>query len=164
VFARRSGAVVVEAARLTPEQPPRLVTGQRPVAVEDADQTGDETALLHLFNLARESHAALLLTADMPPARWPLRLPDLRSRLNAQPAAAIAEPDDALMTAVLVKMFADRQIHVNEECLAYLLRRMERSFAAARDVVAAADALALATRRPVSPALLETVLATLEQD
>ncbi|KAF0115876.1 MAG: Chromosomal replication initiator protein DnaA [Rhodospirillaceae bacterium] len=162
VFAARNGAVVVDGARLTADQPPSLVMRERPVAVENADRSGDETALLHLFNLARESHVPLLLTAGGPPARWSLRLPDLCSRLNAQPSVAIAEPDDALMAAVLVKMFADRQIRVGEECLVYLLRRMERSFATARGVVAAADSLALATRRPVNPALLETVLATLE--
>lgn len=158
VFATRSGAVVVAATSLTTYQVPQLVVGQRPIAVEDAEQTLDEIALLHLFNLACESGTALLLTANSPPARWPLYLPDLCSRLNAQPAAVIAEPDDALIAAVLVKMFADRQIRINEDCLAYLLQRMERSFAAARRVVMAADALALATHRPITPILLEGVL------
>jgi chromosomal replication initiation ATPase DnaA len=158
VFAARSGGVVIAAAGLTAEDPPALCTHPS-VVVEDADRGVDEAALFHLHNLLRETGRHLLLTGREPPARWGLRLPDLRSRLTVLPLAAIGAPDDDLLQAVLVKLFADRQLRVGHDLLAYLLPRMERSFAAARDLVARLDAAGLAGQRPVSVPLAREVLA-----
>ena len=83
-----------------------------------------------------------------------MRLADLRSRLNAAAAVAIAEPDDTLMEAVLVKLFSDRQLRVDDDVLAFMLTRMERSFAGARDLVARVDDVALKTRRNISVSLV----------
>ena len=83
---------------------------------------------------------------------------DLRSRLRAAPAVAVAPPDEALIAAVLVKLFADRQLAIGEEVVAYLALHLERSFAAARDAVAALDAAALAEQRRITVPLVKRVL------
>lgn len=119
---------------------------------------GAETVLFHLYNLMRDEGRTVLLTMRVPPQQVAFAVPDLASRLRAAPAAAIAPPDDSLLAAVLVKLFADRQIAVGHEVLDYILPRMERSFAAAGDLVAAADRLALAEKKPVSVALVRRVL------
>ena len=103
----------------------------------------------------------LLLISAAAPARWPLSLPDLTSRLKAIPAVAVGDPDDPLLAAVLVKLFADRQLAVGDDVIAYLLPRMERSFAAARKIAAAIDEASLAQRRPVTVPLARTVLGEL---
>ncbi len=59
-----------------------------------------------------ERGGSLLLTTPAPPAALPIALADLASRLRALPVAGIAPPDDALLAAVLVKHFADRQLRV----------------------------------------------------
>ena len=66
---------------------------------------------------------------------------------------ALAAPDDALFRAVLVKLFADRQLAVDESLVSFLTTRIERSFAAARAAVAALDGEALRLKRPVTRAL-----------
>ena len=88
-------------------------------------------------------------------------LADLRSRLNAAPAVEITAPDDDLLEALLMKQFADRQLRVEAEVIAYLAPRMDRTFRAARDIVAAIDAEALARRRNVTVPLAREVLARL---
>ena len=110
-------------------------------------------ALLHLYNCCGEAGASLLVVAREAPARWPIALPDLASRLRAAPSVAIALPDDALLGAVLVKHFADRQVRVAPGVIAFLVRRMERSFAAAGALAARLDRLALSAGRPISIAL-----------
>ena len=70
----------------------------------------------------------------------------------------LAPPDDALLAAVIVKLFADRQIAVPPALVPWLVARMERSFTAAHDIVAALDARALALGRPVTRALAAEVL------
>ncbi len=158
VFAARAEAPVIAAAALTVAAPPRLLAEARAVVVEDADRGVDEVALFHLYNLAKEHGAHLLLTARAPTAHWSTALPDLRSRLRSVPHVAIQPPDDALLAGLLIKLFADRQLRVAQEVVAYLLPRLERSFDAVRRLVAALDAAALAERREITVPLARRVL------
>lgn len=162
VFAARSGAAIIAAPELPGEDVPYILRHHRAMVVEDIDRSAPgkaiETALFHAWNLVKEHGRHLVVTGTAPPARWPVRLPDLRSRLSTAQAVAIAAPDDLLMEAVLVKLFFDRQLRVGPEVVSFLLRHMERSFAAARRVVAAADALSLAERREITIPLIRRVL------
>ncbi|WP_284694134.1 chromosomal replication initiator DnaA [Rhodoplanes serenus] len=163
IWAARAGARIVSAAALDAAGvPTALATGA--LVIEDAGPGLDEVALFHLLNLAREAGAFLLLTTRTPPAAWPLRLPDLRSRLRALPVLSLAAPDDALLRAVLVKLFADRQLAVDDGLLTYLERRIERSFTAARAVVARLDDEGLRRQRPVTRALAVELLGNGEPD
>ena len=155
-----------EAIQLTAEMLKRDATPHFPdfpaIVIEDADTlAGDavaEEAMFHLYNQARERGAGILFTATRPAARWPLNLADLISRLRAAPSAEIGAPDDALLTAVLAKLFADRQIKIDADVLGYVLPRMERSFAAALSFVADADRHALETKRRITVPLARQVL------
>lgn len=151
-----AGAAVLDARALDAVDLPALAG--RAVAIEDGDRGLPEMSLLHLLNLSRESGGYVLLTGRSPPARWPVALPDLRSRLAAVAAVAIAPADEALLGALLVKLFADRQLRVGDDVIPYLLARMERSCAAALAMVAALDRAALAGQRPIGLALAREVL------
>jgi len=156
VFAARSGAVVAAGTPGLSLDPPALLAAPA-VVVDDADAGLDEASLFHLYNGAKESGRRLLLTAKAAPGRW-AALPDLRSRLSSCPSVAIGPPDDAVMAAVLVKLFADRQLKVGTEVVTYLLRHMDRSFEAAQRLVAAADRLSLAERRAITVPLVKRAL------
>src|SRR5207244_12637054 len=136
--------------------PGALATGA--LVVEDlAPGKFDERALFHLINLAREE-AYLLFTAASSPAGWELAIPDLASRLKALPVVTLAPPDDALLRAVLVKLFGDRQLAVDEALVGYVATRIERTFAAARAVVARLDQEAMRQQRPLTRALAAELL------
>lgn len=151
-------------AALTVEAVPKLVVHASVVMVDDLDKLADETALFHLWNLTKETGRWLVLAGRTAPARLRIRLPDLASRLTATPAVGIGAPDDALLAAILVKQFADRQLRVGEDVVTYILGRMERSFAAARQVVEALDNASLARRRAISVPLTRAVLEKIECD
>lgn len=163
VWRARSGAPLTSPRALAGADLPALLAGAGAVAIDDAQAVaGDpaaERALFHLYNMARETGGSLLLTASSPPRRWRLGLPDLRSRLLAAPSVAVRAPDDGLLAAVLVKLFADRQVRVGSDLVDYLLPRMERSFDAARGLVARLDRAALARQRPITLRLAREVLA-----
>ena len=85
------------------------------------------------------------------------------ARSRVAPACAfrpstLSAPDDALLRAVLVKLFADRQLGVDESLIGYLVTRIERSFAAARAAVETLDREALRMKRPVTRALAAELL------
>ena len=164
VWRRRSGAEVVDAASLAHAAP----GGGQAAAALVLDGLGglgglggpiDERALLHTYNSVAERGGHLLLTALAPPARWPLALPDLVSRLRVAPSVALGLPDDALLAALMLKLFADRQIAVAPEVPAYVVPRIERTFEAAASLVERLDRAALAEGRPVTVPLVRAVLA-----
>ncbi len=153
IWARESGARTLSPRALASgEVPVALATGA--LVLENlADGGFDDAALFHLLNLAREDRAYVLITARTAPATWRTALPDLASRLRALPVVALEAPDDALLRAVIVKLFADRQLSVDEALVSFLGSRIERSVAAARVAVAALDREALRLKRPVTRAL-----------
>ena len=163
VWRARAAADLVEGAALDAAHVPQLLDAGRPLVIEQADGAA-ERPLLHLYNGFAERKLSLLLTAGAAPARWGTRLPDLSSRLKALPVAQILAPDDRLIHAVLIKLFADRQLVVADDVVDFLTARMERSFEAARALVGAIDAASLAARRRVTVPLARDVLQALHPD
>ncbi len=162
IWAVRTGAQVIAPGDLVTALPALLRAPPASVAIDDADavaRSPAEEALFHLHNHLQAHGQSLLLSARAPVRDWRLALPDLLSRLNAATHVALAPPDDALLAAVLVKLFNDRQIRIQPALIDYLLARMERSLAQARAVVALLDRRALALGRPVNRALAQEILA-----
>ena len=160
LWAETAGAVIVAGADILAADLPELSEAGA-VAVENADAVAGvpeaEAALFHLHNMVVQ-RGALLMTARGPARDWGLRLADLKSRVEAAPVARLEPPDDALLSAVLVKLFADRQTVVAPALIPWLVARMERSIAAARALVAAMDARALAQGKPITRATAQGLL------
>jgi chromosomal replication initiation ATPase DnaA len=153
IWSEQSGARFVSMRTLDRERLPSVLATGALVVEDFAEGAFDEAVLFHLLNLAQQEGAYLLLTARNAPAGWTIGLPDLASRLRAIPAVTSSAPDDPLLRAVMIKLFADRQLAVDETLIAYLLTRMERSFPAARQVVDNLDREAMRQKRPVNRAL-----------
>ncbi len=170
VWRQESGAVPLALGALATESLDAVVPLEGCLALDAADAVaGDderERALFHLINLAGERSTKLLIVGREAPARWPVALPDLASRLAGTASVSIAPPDEELMAALLVKLFGDRQTPITPEALGYLLPRMERSFSMALDLVREIDRLALAERRrvtvPVARRALEGLMGGLD--
>ena len=157
VWRARAGAGIIEGAELAASLVPALLESWPTLVVETAE-AAPEQPLLHLYNGIAERGGYLLLTSTQPPSRWGIGLADLRSRLNALPVAEIVPPDDLLIRAVLVKLFADRQLAVTAELVEFVGLRIERSFAAAQRAVAALDAASLVAQRRITIHLAQQVL------
>lgn len=117
-----------------------------------------EEHLFHLINHVRARKTSLLILDREPPARWAIRLPDLASRLASVPAVAVLAPDDTLLAAVLAKHFADRQVEVAPEVIAYLVKQIERSFTAAETAARQLDRAAMAKGAAITIRLARDVL------
>ncbi|MEK9660192.1 MAG: DnaA/Hda family protein [Alphaproteobacteria bacterium] len=162
VWASRSRAVSRSLGALAAAPPPAILGDALHVCLDLGDGTqlpGDvEEPLLHLYNLVVEQGGSLMFTARTPPARATIGLADLASRLRALPAVAIALPDDALLTAILLKQLEDRQISLPRDAVTYAVSRMERSFDAVRRLVTTLDREAYAQRRRPGLPLLREIL------
>jgi chromosomal replication initiation ATPase DnaA len=158
ILAAAAGARFLAARSLAAALLPAALTTGALVVEDIAAGQFDERALFHLLNLAGEERAFVLLTARTAPGGWKLAIPDLASRLKALPVATLGAPDDVLLRSVLVKLFADRQIAVDESLVGFLAKRIERSIAAARSVVAELDREAMRQKRPLTRALAAEIL------
>ncbi|QRM54915.1 DnaA regulatory inactivator HdaA [Sinorhizobium sp. BG8] len=156
IWSQRSGAVAIDAMPGTGSE---NAAAAGPVILEDADRNGfDDRTLFHVINNVRQNGTSLLVTARLWPMSWPVELPDLRSRLKAATTVEIGEPDDELLAQVIVKLFADRQLFVDDRLVAYMVARMERSHEAAQTLVDRLDRLALARGSRLTRGLAQEVL------
>ncbi|MCK2054714.1 hypothetical protein [Methylobacterium sp. 37f] len=159
IWATRSHAWTAQASEITAETVPRFLSNGA-LVVEDIDRAGprDEAALFHLLNLARERACPVLITSATSVEALGLTTADLRSRLRLAPSAMILPPDDALLRAVLVKLFVDRQLVVDLAIVEALALRIDRSLGRAREVVTALDRDALSRGRRITKPLALAVL------
>ncbi|NIX77221.1 DnaA ATPase domain-containing protein [Microvirga terricola] len=163
IWAESAHAWTIDAFEVTQDKVPHLISNGA-LAIEDMDEADrDEAALFHLLNLARERKAFLLLTSETPPDRWNIRTPDLLSRLRLAPSVSLGAPDDALLKAVLVKLFVDRQLVVDTSVVDYIALRIERSLARAAELVTLLDKEALSRGRRVSRAIAAEMLGAAQE-
>lgn len=162
VWAETSSAVCVKASSINEDVIRDIADMNHHVIIEDADTLiGDikgEKGLFHLYNIFKEEGRSILLTLREPPVRRSFALPDLASRLRAAPSVAIREPDEQLLSALLVKLFNDRQIRISTEVLHYILPRIERSFEAVRNLVEEADRRAMIEKRNIAIPLIREII------
>lgn len=134
-----------------------------PILIDNADEPGlDETGFFHLINAVKAARGHLLLTARRFPAGWGVKLPDLLSRLKAAAMVEIHEPDEALLSGVIVKLFSDRQIVIEPHVVQFIVRRMERSLSTAQMLVDLLDQAALERKARITRALAAEVLTAID--
>ena len=133
------------------------------VLLEGVEPPLDEAGLFHLINAVRGAGSNLLMTSRRFPAAWGVGLADLASRLKAATVVEIAEPDDLLLSAVITKLFADRQVEVEPHVVAYIVNRIERSLSTAAGVVERLDHAAMARKTRISRALAAEIVSALDE-
>lgn len=127
----------------------RWFAGRHAGGAIDGVESLDETEVFHRWNRAQEDGFPLLLVVDG--ESWEIALPDLRSRMGAALQLEIGPPDDALASDLMLSHAAQRGLALGEGAPAYLVPRMERSYAAIEKIVAEIDRLSL--ERQVAPTL-----------
>lgn len=161
VWKEKTKATFIDTESLGKDSADKIAQTAQHLVIDHVDPWfGDkqaETTLFHLYNIMKEEGRTLLVTSRIAPAHADFIVPDLASRLRAAPLATILPPDDALLSAILIKLFADRQLQIGHDVLNYILPRMERSFSAADALVAALDQRALAEKRAISIPLARAV-------
>ncbi len=160
LWASEVGATIINATTLMEQQVSEL--SKAPVLVEDINEIQRnqpvEIVLFHLHNLLYSEGHSLLMTSQILPGRLSFSLEDLQSRIEASTIAKLHPVDDDLLGAILIKMFADRQIHFSDKLLTYVLSRVERSYTAAKLFVEEVDSKAMAESRVIGKKLVRDIL------
>ena len=154
----------IRAEQLKLEKGRELLERNSCLVIENLEKLKDEEALFHIYNMYRDEGGNILFTSEKAPARLNFKLPDLRSRMNIVPAVEIHEPDDDLLSALLVKLFLDRQIMPSPEIINYMVSNMPRSFEFARKLVTEVDNISLERKRAISTGIVREAISSLTKE
>lgn len=127
--------------------------------VIDGADSLPENEVFHTWNRAQADGRPLLLVSDRPRGEWKITLPDLASRLGAALLIEVGAPDDELLAGLLSEHALRRGIVLGEAVLAYLLPRVERSYAEIELLIETLDRLSLERKSPVTISLARDALA-----
>ena len=158
IWAQVSGASRIAAHELTPDALQEL-NGASAFVIEDLDREPPNASRDHaLLGLFDRPDTWLLLTGRAAPSRWPVAVADLTSRLVSLVSLPVWAPDDTLLSALVRKHFADRQLDVSEAVVGRIITHVERTPEAVAAFVARADSRALAEKRAVTDRLIAELL------
>lgn len=139
----------------------RIANENTCLVIENLSSKIHNEAMFHLFNMIKEKNGYILWTAQNPPNRLMLKLPDLSSRLNMLPAVQIKQPDDLMVRMLAVKLFNDKQLTISEEILNYIIIHSQRSFAYILDLVTEIDKISLARKMAVNHKIVAQAIESL---
>lgn len=161
VWADYANAVFMQSESLAGEVH-KLDPSKNLVLEDMTSENLDENALFHCFNALKANGAYLMILSREFPSAWQLELADLKSRMRTAHIVELHEPDDELLSRILVKLFSDRQLHIEPTLIDYLVTRMERSLGVAGKIVEWLDQEALAKRVKINRSLAAKALAHFE--
>jgi chromosomal replication initiator protein len=121
-----------------------------------------EEEFFHTFNALYDAGAQLVLTSDSPPRDLVALEDRLRERFESGLVTDIGAPCHAMRVAILRKRAQHDQLHVpDDDVLAAIAGRMLDNVRALEGALIRVVAFASLTRRPLTPALADEVLANL---
>ena len=135
---------------------------QKHMAIDDVHEAiGDEVKeknLFHLYNQLLANGGTLLLTSEDTPSSLNFALPDWASRMRAATSETLHEPDDNLLSIVLLKLFQDKKVTITDKEIQYIVPRIERSYATAQHLVEEVNQVSLSQKRPITIPLIKMVM------
>ncbi len=130
-------------------------------SVIDDAEIQSEAAIFHAWNEAQNGGMPLLILTQRAPTEWPVRLPDLKSRLGATPLVAIYDPDILLCEQLIMHLLGRRGIAVPPDVARFIAARMERTYIEIQRVVDALDQAALSSKRAITKPFAKAKLSAL---
>lgn len=134
------------------------------LVIEDVDDTINQEAMFHLYNLYKNEGGFLLFTSQKPIAQLNFGIKDLQSRLIAVPSVEILAPDDDLLSALIIKLCDDRQLALGVDVLTYIIKHIDRSFSYIKVLIEELDSLSLMRQKPVNIAMVKEIIAFLSDN
>jgi len=117
-----------------------------------------EQALFGLFNRLRDGGSQLLVSADRSPARLPIGLPDLLSRLKWGASYQLQPLDDEGRMAALIAGAGRRGMRLPPETAGYIIRHAARDMGSLQCLLEQLDQASLAAQRRLTVPFVKTLL------
>ena len=128
------------------------------IIIEDLEESFDEKLLYSIFNLVEQDNKYLLISSKKPIDTMKFTLPDLLSRLKNCIIAKIEQPDDELIYAIILKIFSDRQIKLDNKIIDYIIKRIARSYSKMHEFIYKIDELSLKKKKSINFKIIKEII------
>jgi len=161
IWLKRSNGIKLELDEINT----KIIEKYKNVLIEDIDINQiNHHNLFHLINLIREIEGFLLLTSKISPTSLVTKIPDLNSRIRSFSPVKINKPDDYLLEIMILKIFSDKNVIVDEKVIKFLLKRVERSISAIIRLIQRINEKSLEEKRPITVPLVSEVISSSHGD
>ena len=128
------------------------------IIIDDYKTNIDEGLLFSIINQSKQFNTYLVITTKDPIKNLPIKLTDLKSRLDSFIGLGIELPTDELLKVVISKHFSDKQVEVSSKNLEYIIKNIDRSYEKAIKFVKDIDNLSLSSGKSININLIKKIL------
>jgi chromosomal replication initiation ATPase DnaA len=151
IWIKRVGAVILSPLELIKRN--YIINSH--LIIEDIDYIDDEEQLFHFFNNRINSNYKTLFTSKSDLKDF--KLQDINSRIKSINRILIKEPNEDFIKMLIIKLFSDRSIKINQDILNYLIYRLPRNYEAIYNFINNIDKESLTLKREITIPLLSKI-------
>ena len=128
------------------------------ITIEDIHNITNFKFFLHIFNIKQERNLKFLFTSRLNLQKINIKLEDIKSRLKTLPQALILLPTDEEIKGILLKLFKDKGVFLNEDIINFILIRIERTYITIQKLVNEVNNLSLKQKKNITIPLIKEVI------
>ena len=128
------------------------------IVIENLDDGINETLFYSILNTIEQDNKYLLVTSHQSIVDIDFKLNDLKSRTSNFLLQNIANPDDELVFALILKNLSDRQIFLDKKLINFIAKRVDRSYRKISDFIYKIDEISLKRGKSIDFKIVKEVL------
>ena len=129
----------------------KIINSNFNIFIDDFFENINEDNLFHLINHCYNNNLKILLTTSKDINNSNFNLKDLISRLKTFHIININEPDDELISNLIIKLLFDKQIIINNpDITKYIFNRIERTYKSINFFIERVDKLSLEKKKTIN--------------
>lgn len=140
----------------------QLTMRQSPYIIDSLDSIQDQTTILNLFWHIESNNLPVLWLSRESPISTKLHFKDLHTRFLSMITLRIDEPDEELFRAIFLKRCEDFGLTLNNDCLDYIIKRVDITYDSLNRLVYALHSESLKSQRSPSVFMLSEVISSLD--
>ena len=157
ILQEKINSIIVKAADIN-EKSLSLIKVKECLVIEDYKNNIDEKLMYSILNECQQSNKYVIVNSNNPIKKLPIKLNDLKSRLDGFLDIGIDLPTDDLIRVILTKVFSDKQIKTDIKLLEYILKNINRSYVEIFSFINKVDSLSLSTGKSININLIKKAL------
>ena len=118
----------------------------------------DEKIFYSFIDQIIQMNKSIIINSSMNLRSLKFNLKDLKSRLYSFLEIKIGLPTDDLIRVIILKTFSDKQVHLSNKNLEFIIKNIDRSYDKISKFVKDVDSLSLSTGKSININLIKKVL------
>ena len=137
----------------------KIINLNKNIFIDDVFLLLEEEKLFHLINHCKINKLKILLSSNLKPSEYKFESNDLSSRIRSFTLVKIYQPDDLLISNLMIKLFNDRQIYISDrKVIPFITQRINRTFEDVYKIVDKIDKFSLNNKKEITIPLIKKII------